>query len=304
MFSFFYSGNKVCVLILMFTYNSVFSLNVSLELSSCYYPDTSLTFQKKRTRHCKEISLKVKEVKAIYPVVLKGNEIESINYIKNFSIRRRNYIIQMYNDGKKLLPKTALIFKKYKLPEELKILLTLECAYDSNVISPKGAVGYWQMLDEVAKEYGLDYTAQPSEKHLRKIFRSTNAKDSFLRKFVLQKDERKVFIKSTHAAAQYLKNRYRNLDNNILLVVASYNFGVGNVWELMAQTGKKKPTFWDIKKYLPYETQTYVMNFISLNVIFNNYDYFIKKKLLFTIDNPAIIPPKDLSENISLKDLQ
>ncbi len=40
--------------------------------------------------------------------------------------------------------------------------------------------------------------------------------------------------------------------------------------------------FWDIKKYLPAETKSYVMNFIALNVIFNNYDKFIKNELIFT----------------------
>ena len=50
----------------------------------------------------------------------------------------------------------------------------------------------------------------------------------------------------------------------------------------MQKTGKENPSFWDIKKYLPAETKSYVMNFIALNVIFNNYDKFIKNELIFT----------------------
>jgi len=238
-----------------------------------------------------------KEVKAIYPIALKGNEVQSMEYIKSFSIRRRKYIIQMYNDGKNLLPKAAFILKKYKMPEELRLLLTLESAYDSNAISLKGAVGYWQIIDEVAKEYGLNYSPQPVAKELRRIFSSGSAKDSFIREFVLQKDERKSFLKSTHAAAKYLKDRCRNLDNNILLVAASYNWGVGNVWEAMEKTAKNRPSFWDIKKYLPDETKRYVMNFIALNVIFNNYEHFIKKKLVFEIDVPILEQPVDCKEN-------
>ena len=39
--------------------------------------------------------------------------------------------------------------------------------------------------------------------------------------------------------------------------------------------------FWDIKKYLPAETKSYVMNFIALNVLFNNYEKFSKNTLCF-----------------------
>ncbi len=49
----------------------------------------------------------------------------------------------------------------------------------------------------------------------------------------------------------------------------------------MLKTGKINPCFWDIKKYLPAETKSYVMNFIALNVIFSNYDKFISNQLVF-----------------------
>jgi hypothetical protein len=50
----------------------------------------------------------------------------------------------------------------------------------------------------------------------------------------------------------------------------------------MKKTGKKDPDFWDVKTWLPAETQAYVMNFITLNVIFHNYDKFTKDILIFT----------------------
>ena len=90
-----------------------------------------------------------------------------------------------------------------------------------------------------------------------------------------------VFNKATFAAARYLKDRSRNLDNDLLLVVASYNCGVGNVWQAMKKTGKDNPDFWDVKSYLPAETRSYVMNFITLNVIFNNYEKFATNTLSF-----------------------
>jgi len=65
-------------------------------------------------------------------------------------------------------------------------------------------------------------------------------------------------------------------------MVASYNCGIGNVWDAMKKTGKADPDFWDIKAYLPAETQAYVMNFIALNVVFHNYGKFSDNTLLFT----------------------
>jgi membrane-bound lytic murein transglycosylase MltF len=94
-------------------------------------------------------------------------------------------------------------------------------------------------------------------------------------------DDRKNFNLSTKAAALYFRDCYRNLKGDWLLTVASYNCGIGNVWQAMKACGKTDPDFWDIKNYLPAETRAYVMNFIAMNVIFNNYDAFLKNTLRF-----------------------
>jgi membrane-bound lytic murein transglycosylase D len=223
----------------------------------------------------KKICSKDKESNIIFPVILRGNEEESLDYIEKFSNRRKAYLVRMYNKGKTLLPKTAKILKKYKLPEELKMLLPLESAYNPNAISKAGAVGYWQIMDEVAREYGLKCAEK--ERVVVKCKKGSRKKI----KIRLTPDDRMNFAKSTVTAARYLHARRLNLDDNWLLVVASYNCGVGNVWAAMKKTGKSNPDFWDVKKYLPAETRSYVMNFITLNVIFSNYDNFVKNKLIF-----------------------
>lgn len=224
----------------------------------------------------------LKPSNVIFPEILRGTEIETVNYIEKFSKNRRDYLIRMYNRGKQLLPKAASILSKYNLPEELKILLTLESAYNGNAISKAGAVGYWQIMDEVAKEYGMKYIVQLSEAEKKKQLKQHNKKSiAKPEKTVKITDDRKNFNKATYTAARYLSDRRRNLDGNWLLVVASYNCGVGTVWKAMERSGKISPTFWDIKENLPLETRAYVMNFITLNVIFNNYELFLKNKLNF-----------------------
>jgi hypothetical protein len=215
-----------------------------------------------------------REANLIFPDVLIGNEEESLSYIEKFSSNRRAYVIRTYNKGKKYFPQVSAILRKHDLPHELKVLIALESAFNGNAVSRAGAVGYWQFMDRVAREYGLKYTVKRTavkKKHSKKV--------TYKVRYV--KDDRRNFNKSTYAAARYLKDRSRNLNNDLLLMVASYNCGVGNVWEAMKRSGKEDPSFWDIKKYLPAETRAYVMNFITLNVLFHNYEKFTNNTLNF-----------------------
>jgi membrane-bound lytic murein transglycosylase D len=224
----------------------------------------------------------VKQANIIYPDIFSGNEAESIDYVEKFSIARKDYLIRTYNRSKELFPKVEAILKKYNVPQEFKVLLALESGFNANAVSRAGAVGYWQFMDEVAKEYGLKIPRKVKVE-VKKKPKAKHKKQTITTKITKLKgvDERKNFNKSTNAAARYLKDRGRNLDNDWLLIAASYNCGIGNVWNAMERCGKKSPTFWDIKNYLPAETRAYVMNFITLNVIFNNYEAFSKNTLCF-----------------------
>jgi membrane-bound lytic murein transglycosylase D len=248
----------------------------------------------------KKISLTLitKEANIVFPDILKGNEAQSIDYIENFSVKRRDYLIRMFTKGKKWLPKAAAILKKHQLPEELKVLLTLESAYNGNVVSTAGAVGYWQIMDAVAKEYGLQYTTQLTPAEKAKIVKEKGSKaDSIFKAVEKVKDDRKNFQKSSLAAAKYLNDRKVNLHGNWLLVVASYNCGVGNVWNAIKKTGNSNASFWDIKQFLPAETQAYVMNFITLNVIFKNYNAFTNNKL--TYKPTQIMVPDNFEQTVN-----
>lgn len=209
----------------------------------------------------------IKEASITYPASLQNHIDESLSYVQNFSEKKRDYIINIYKKGKSFFPKVVAVLKRYQLPQELKVLIALESAFKSNAVSSAGAVGYWQMMDDAAKEYGLqilneDEAADPNNK---------------------KKDDRTNFTKSTIAAAKYLKDRCRELNNDLLLMVASYNCGAGNVRKAIKKSGKSDAGFWDIKKYLPSETRAYVMNFIAMNVVFENYDKFINNKMVFNL---------------------
>ena len=243
------------------------------------------------------------EPNIVFPDILTGNEEQALQYIEKFSTNRRAYLIRTYDRSKKYFPKVTAILKKYDLPHELKVLLALESAFNGNAVSKAGAVGYWQIMDEVAREYGLKYV--PKQRAVVKkaaLKKAGKGAKKVGKRSAPLRDDRNNFNKSTYAAARYLKDRSRNLNSDLLLMVASYNCGVGNVWDAMKKTGKDDPDFWDIKEYLPSETQAYVMNFITLNVIFHNYEKFANNTLLFTpikvkIDNTEVNMTEGLSSN-------
>lgn len=221
----------------------------------------------------------VRAANVVYPELLEEHAKYSLDYVEKFSINRRAYLQRTYLRSKKFFPKAYPILKKYNVPTEFAVLLALESAFNGNAVSGAGAVGYWQIMDDVAKEYGLKIAGN-NQKSTAAAKPKASQKADIVKKAV-PVDERKNFSKSTYTAARYLKDRMRNLDNNWLLIAASYNWGVGNVWHAMQRTGKKNPTFWDIKNHVPSETKAYVMNFIALNVIFKNYEKFRTNSLCF-----------------------
>lgn len=190
-----------------------------------------------------------------YPVLFENHRENSKDYVKHYSKKEREYIIAMFKKAKKYFPRSTEILKKYDLPQELQMLIILESNFNANAVSAAGAVGYWQFMSELGREYGLTINSR--------------------------QDDRKNFIKSTTAAARYFRDQLDLYDNDLLLAVASYNCGTGRVQSAMKKSNKANPGFWDIRSYLPLETRLFVMRFISLNVVAANYDKFLNRKLNF-----------------------
>ena len=132
---------------------------------------------------------------------------------------------------------------RYDLPEELKAMAIIESALNPLAVSRAGAKGMWQFMYSTAKMYGL---------HI----------DSFV-------DERLDPIKSTDAAARYLKDAY-NIFGDWNLAIASYNCGAGNVNRAIRRSGGSR-AFWDIWPYLPRETRGYVPAFVGALYAMNYY---------------------------------
>jgi membrane-bound lytic murein transglycosylase D len=121
------------------------------------------------------------------------------------------------------------------MPDEIKYLSIVESLLSANAVSWCGATGLWQFMPATGRMMDLTINSEV--------------------------DERKDLYKSTEKACDYLLSMY-NLYGDWLLALSAYNGGPGNVNKAIRRSGGKK-TFWEIKPYLPKETQQYVPKFLA-----------------------------------------
>jgi membrane-bound lytic murein transglycosylase D len=119
-------------------------------------------------------------------------------------------------------------------------------------------------------------------------------------------DERCDPYKSTVAACEYFEYLYRLL-GDWQMVLAAYNCGPGNVNKAIRRSGGKK-TYWEVRPYLPKETQGYVPAFIAVNYVMNytsehNLYSAIPKKTFLQVDTIAIKKQLSFSQISSILDI-
>ena len=157
------------------------------------------------------------------------------NYIKMYTERRRNQVEMMLGLSEYYFPIFEETLDKYNMPLELKYLPIIESALNPVARSRVGASGLWQFMYATGKSLDLEITT-----------------------FV---DERRDPVKSSDAAARYLKKLYDTYDD-WHLAIAAYNCGPGNVNRAIRRSGGKR-NYWDIYYRLPRETRGYVPAFIA-----------------------------------------
>ena len=124
-----------------------------------------------------------------------------------------------------------------QLPIELAYLPIIESGYNPDAVSPSGAVGIWQFMENTMGEYGLD------------------------RSEVV--DERRDFWKSTEAALVKLESDYDRFgDWNLAL--AAYNCGINCVRRAIERTGLHN--YWELirTEELPVGTRGYVPKLLAI----------------------------------------
>lgn len=165
------------------------------------------------------------------------------SYINMYTGRMRNSVEYFVGKSSYYFPIFEQALDKYGLPLELKYLPIIESALNPTIVSRAGATGLWQFMIGTGKMYDLEVNSLV--------------------------DERRDPIKSTDAAARYLKDLY-NIYGDWNLVIAAYNCGPGNVNKAIKRNGGESD-YWSIYPYLPKETRGYVPAFIAATYVMNYY---------------------------------
>ncbi|OQP47152.1 hypothetical protein A4H97_06490 [Niastella yeongjuensis] len=164
----------------------------------------------------------------------------AISFVQDYMEKNGEDLRKMKSWAKPYFNMIDGILKKYGLPSELKYLCVIESELKSTATSWAGAVGPWQLMPQTARDLGL------------RVGRGV--------------DERKSYAKSTHAAALYLRDLYREF-GDWLLVIAAYNGGPANVYSAIKKCQGSR-NFWKLQNYLPAETRMHVKKFIGTHYIF------------------------------------
>lgn len=122
------------------------------------------------------------------------------------------------------------------MPDDIKFLAIVESALRPHAGSSRGAIGFWQLLPETARKYGLTV-------------------DEFV-------DQRRDLFFSTPAALRYLRFLHEKF-SSWTLALAAYNMGEeGLDAEILEQNTNDY-----YKLYLPLETQRFVFRMLAVKLI-------------------------------------
>lgn len=130
------------------------------------------------------------------------------------------------------------VLAAHQIPSDFKYLVPVESSFD-NVTSNKGAVGFWQLMEPTAKEFGLIINPEI--------------------------DERLHVEKASFAACQLL-NRGKKVLGNWVSVAASYNIGISGLSSVMEAQFSRN--FYDLM--INAETGRYLFRILAAKLILEN----------------------------------
>lgn len=162
----------------------------------------------------------------------------------------------------KWFPLIERILAKNGVPDDFKYLALVESGL-TNVVSPAGATGYWQILKKTGIEFGLEINKEV--------------------------DERYHVEKATEAACKYLKEAYERY-GSWTLAAASYNMGMNGLSKQLKR--QKVRNYYDL--LLNQETSRYVFRILAAKEILEHptkYGFHYRLKDLY-------MPAKTYSVNV------
>ncbi len=171
---------------------------------------------------------------------------ESLDRELNATAYRHGSTLLTIKRAGRYFPEIEKILAENGIPDDFKYLACAESDL-SNVISPAGATGFWQIMESTGREFGLTINKEV--------------------------DDRYNLEKSTRFACSYFKKAYERY-GSWTMAAASYNNGFSGLSE---QVGIQKETdYYDL--LLNEETARYVFRIVALKLVISDparYGYHI-----------------------------
>jgi membrane-bound lytic murein transglycosylase D len=197
------------------------------------------------------------------PIVLNDKVKKSIVYFQ--TVAREAFEKYLERSGK-YIPLMEKILEQHGVPHDIVYLPIIESGFNCKAYSWARASGPWQFIASTGRLYDLNRN--------------------------WWYDERRDFVKSTHAAARFLKHLYEKF-NSWELALAAYNGGPGRVSRVIKK--QKTTNFWDMK--LRKQTMDYVPFYMAATIIAKNpelYGFHIHYDDPVTFDQVALDQCLDL----------
>ncbi len=177
--------------------------------------------------------------------------------------------IMMFKRANRWFPVIEPILKKNGIPDDFKYLAVAESNL-TNVTSPAGAEGYWQIMKATGIKYGLE-----------------------INEFV---DERYHIEKATEAACRYLREAQQTF-KNWTVTAASYNRGMGGMDK--ALKNQRQSDFYEL--WLNEETARYIYRILALKEVYLNparYGFYLLESNFY-----PQIPARTVTVDTAIRDL-
>ena len=160
----------------------------------------------------------------------------------------QSHTLMLMKRSHRWFPQIEPILQQYHIPDDFKYVAAIESMFE-NKASPRGAAGFWQIMEPAGREFGLEITPEV--------------------------DERYHPVKATHAACKYFIRVYKFF-GNWTSALASYNVGIGSMYRSIQS--QKMKSYYDL--LVNTETSRYVFRLLALKEIMQNgpkYGFNIKK---------------------------
>jgi len=141
----------------------------------------------------------------------------------------------------KLRPVLVPILQDEGVPSEIAALVLVESGGQPTALSPRGARGIWQFMPDTARRFGLAINSET--------------------------DDRLDILKSTRAAARYLRNLHGQF-GDWSLALAAYDAGEIVVRNAVLRSGSNDFAVLSAKRLIPAETRAYVPAVMAASNLF------------------------------------